>query len=226
MYFNFYHYNKTSFYNYLGGCKHAAALIAWLHRRTEEASPTSVECYWQKPKLAKIGNTIRTILIKDMTGKSTKQSKIRRLESPDVFHNKILKLGVEKKSQCTYFKVLNQWDNELSISMHAMSVQYPGKRNVVADFLNFCSSRMTDENCNLAAKQTKLQSNSTLWFELRFSRITASVLYEASRCKTVDGSLVNKIMGGTDFDSAAMARGRELEGLVIREVEKQLGVKI
>ncbi|GBP90081.1 hypothetical protein EVAR_27069_1 [Eumeta japonica] len=34
-----------------GGCKHAIAFLMWLHRRSEEPSCTSVECYWKKSKL-------------------------------------------------------------------------------------------------------------------------------------------------------------------------------
>lgn len=35
-----------------GGCKHTIALLMWLHRSTEEPSPTDVKCYWKKSKLA------------------------------------------------------------------------------------------------------------------------------------------------------------------------------
>lgn len=28
-----------------GGCKHAVALLAWIYRKSEEPSPTSIECY-------------------------------------------------------------------------------------------------------------------------------------------------------------------------------------
>ncbi|KAF9787692.1 hypothetical protein SFRURICE_003177 [Spodoptera frugiperda] len=35
-----------------GGCKHAAALLLWLHRRSEEPSITSITCYWKKTKLS------------------------------------------------------------------------------------------------------------------------------------------------------------------------------
>ncbi|GBP81669.1 hypothetical protein EVAR_63156_1 [Eumeta japonica] len=35
-----------------GGCKHAIAFLMWIHRRSEEPSCTSVECYWMKSKLS------------------------------------------------------------------------------------------------------------------------------------------------------------------------------
>ncbi|KAG4078273.1 hypothetical protein HA402_012983 [Bradysia odoriphaga] len=38
----------------LGGCKHAIALIGWLHRRSEEPSPTEQICYWKKSILSSV----------------------------------------------------------------------------------------------------------------------------------------------------------------------------
>lgn len=38
-----------------GGCKHAVAFLMWAHRRSEEPPSTSVECYWKKPTLSKVG---------------------------------------------------------------------------------------------------------------------------------------------------------------------------
>ncbi|XP_033226060.1 uncharacterized protein LOC117178739 [Belonocnema kinseyi] len=32
----------------LGGCKHTVAFLMWLHRRSEDPSPTEVECNWKK----------------------------------------------------------------------------------------------------------------------------------------------------------------------------------
>lgn len=38
-----------------GGCKHAIAFLMWVHRRSEEPSCTSVECYWKKFRLSRVG---------------------------------------------------------------------------------------------------------------------------------------------------------------------------
>ncbi|VVC35784.1 Protein of unknown function DUF4817 [Cinara cedri] len=35
----------------LGGCKHSLALLMYVHIKSEEKSPTEVECYWKRPKL-------------------------------------------------------------------------------------------------------------------------------------------------------------------------------
>ena len=48
-----------------GGCKHIIAFTSWLHRRTEEKSVTQVESYWNKPRLANVGSTIKYIHAKD-----------------------------------------------------------------------------------------------------------------------------------------------------------------
>lgn len=37
-----------------GGCKHAIAVVGWLHRRSEEPSPTEEKCYWKKSVLASV----------------------------------------------------------------------------------------------------------------------------------------------------------------------------
>ncbi|XP_072943451.1 uncharacterized protein [Epargyreus clarus] len=51
---------------HLGGCKHAIAFLAWLHRRSEDPPSTSTECYWKKSKLASIGTQLKFIKAKDI----------------------------------------------------------------------------------------------------------------------------------------------------------------
>lgn len=46
-----------------GGCKHAMALLMWVHRRSETPSPTEVECYWKKPKLSSVVNNPKIHLV-------------------------------------------------------------------------------------------------------------------------------------------------------------------
>lgn len=86
---------------------------------------------------------------------------------------------------------------------------------------------MLDENSlALIEKSTREQSKSSVWYELRYGRITASKAYEVSRCKTVDGSLVAAIMGAKTPDTVAMKRGRILESSVRKAVENKLNKKI
>ncbi|XP_074029434.1 uncharacterized protein [Leptinotarsa decemlineata] len=53
-----------------GGCKHAIAFIAWLHRRSEDLSSTSIDCYWKKSKLSTIGTTLKYIRAKELSSSS------------------------------------------------------------------------------------------------------------------------------------------------------------
>lgn len=57
------------------------------------------------------------------------------------------------------------------------------------------NAMMTAECCKLEAS-TRQQSDSPQWHNMRYGRITASILYEAARCKTA-GTLVENIMGAT-----------------------------
>ena len=94
------------------------------------------------------------------------------------------------------------------------------------EFLAFCQQRMTPEVCAKVQQATTGQGKSPLWHAMRFSRVTASKAYDASHCRQLNGSLMLGILGASKLkDSAAMGRGRALEPLVIREVERRLGEK-
>ena len=56
----------------LGGCKHSVALLAWLHRRSEDASVTSKKCYWKKSSLSAVGTTKKFVRATDLGSKKSK----------------------------------------------------------------------------------------------------------------------------------------------------------
>ena len=71
-------------------------------------------------------------------------------------------------------------------------------------------------------KATKNQSDDPLWYECRYGRITASLIYEATHCRTADGSLVKQIIGAAKiFLSKAMKRGKDLAKQVLLEVREK-----
>ncbi|GBP79111.1 hypothetical protein EVAR_54471_1 [Eumeta japonica] len=109
-----------------GGCKHAIALLMWVHRRSEEPSCTEVQCYWQKSKLSRVGTTLKFISAKDLS----KVDLINKIEA-----------------------------------------------------------------------ETRDQFKNNLWYELRYGRVTASKVYEVSRCQTDDGTLISIIMGGVRYQT-------------------------
>ncbi|KAI5704460.1 hypothetical protein M8J75_005521 [Diaphorina citri] len=94
-------------------------------------------------------------------------------------------------------------------------------------FISFLSSMMTTADCADIAEETVCQAKCKKWHELRFGRITASKIHEAVHCQTLQGSLVEAILGARKFhQTGAMERGIQLEGSVLQEVEKTLRTKI
>ena len=88
------------------------------------------------------------------------------------------------------------------------------------DFLTFCLANMPLNICSAAEQSTRSQSNNHAWFELRYGRITASKCFQASRCQTANGSLVNKVIGISKmFSTEAMSRGKNLEKIVANKLK-------
>lgn len=75
-------------------------------------------------------------------------------------------------------------------------------------------------------EQIREQHQNSLWYELRYGRITASRAYEESRSKTNDGTLLSLIMGAKIPDTPAMKRGTMLEDEVRKTVSAKLGKTI
>lgn len=87
-----------------------------------------------------------------------------------------------------------------------------GKEPTCAEFVTFCGEEMSDDICKRIFEDTKDQSAKSQWYYLRFGRITASRIFETSRCNTYDGVLVGSIMGSRAFKgNAATRRGQKLE---------------
>lgn len=52
-------------------------------------------------------------------------------------------------------------------------------------------------------------------------------MYEASHCKTDNGSFVQQVIGASKVhETSAMARGKELEEDVIKVLDEELGIPI
>ncbi|XP_058818447.1 uncharacterized protein LOC131681586 isoform X2 [Topomyia yanbarensis] len=107
----------------------------------------------------------------------------------------------------------------MNLSMFSLIREYSS--NDPNEFLKYCTERMQEGNCSNAQFLTVEQADTDLWHELRKGRITASRIYEASRCTMLSGSLTNKIMGISSGFSFAMKRGTDLEGHVFAVLKKQ-----
>ncbi|XP_011165047.1 uncharacterized protein LOC105199588 [Solenopsis invicta] len=211
-----------------GGCKHAIAFLMWAHRRSEEPAPTSIACYWKRPTMSSIGTSLKCVTAKVLSRSKYEESTVLNTN----FLEDFIEIAKARKldSQITRHFIHN-YDNSLkSLSLHFLLLKYCScsdrdKRNVT-DFLLFAKQHMSLNLCIEAAKATKEQSSCSLWYELRYGRITASTIYEATNCKTTNGSYVERVIGAVKLiETEAMRRGRNLEREVLHVVEKKLGTE-
>lgn len=209
----------------LGGCKHAIAFLAWLHRRSEDPSTTSVECYWRKSKLSSIGTSLKFIKAKDISRAHKDKLGPISLNTANfltVVKNHCTMVGDTNNHLMKFYKEPN---NVEKLSMHHL--QSASKATNPLDFVEYCKLVMTADICKEAALATLEQHNSPLWYELRYGRITASKAYDAAHCNVLDGTLTQTILGASKLrDTEAMKRGRFLESQVLKEVEKVNKIKI
>ncbi|KYN02978.1 hypothetical protein ALC62_06183 [Cyphomyrmex costatus] len=71
------------------------------------------------------------------------------------------------------------------LSIHQLLIDSCKTRgNSAEDFLQLAKTEMPIEYCCEVEKATRDQSNCSLWYELRYGRITASKIYEAAHCQT------------------------------------------
>lgn len=200
----------------------------WVHRKSEHRSPTEVECYWNKPMLGSVETTKKYIKLSELC----KETVSVRDNLPD--NSTFLEHVVTKAKEKQVDGQLSMHNCKLieremySVSLHQLLINFLENKGTTADdFMQFVTSQMNQKLCSKIVKETTQQSENVLWHELRYGRITASVLHEAAHCDTANGSFVQRLLGASKkFDSKAMNRGRHLEKAVIQEIEKQINVHL
>lgn len=206
-----------------GGCKHTIAFLMFLHRRSEDPPVTSVTCYWKKSRLSKVGSTLKFIKSKDLSRRKTPDNASTSINQDEEFLKEFLAKANETNADsqiCKHFNGPNAIDN---MSIHNLVFQFIENGGGSIDkFITFCNDHCTDASCIEVEKITQAQSKNSDWFKVRYGRVTASKFYEAAHCKTLEGSLVETILGGKKIpETFAMKRGRDLEEQVLRVVEKK-----
>lgn len=91
-------------------------------------------------------------------------------------------------------------------------------------FIKHCRQFINFSILSSAEILTIDQADTPLWFDMRYGRITASRIYQASRCKTKNGSLVDSIMGKRSGWSFAMQRGTNLEDKVFEVLKNEMAL--
>lgn len=171
-----------------GGCNHGIAFLLWLHRGSEEPSVTETICYWKRSTLSKV----------DTSGMSLQQLVKGELPNVGPKDETIVSEFIATVSGgfVGIFDILRQPKHNF-LSLHQLMIVYKNDVNsaVPNDFIKFISSNMTEQLCDAAQNATVFQSKSADWYELRYDRITASKLHEAAKCKTLEGVVVETILG-------------------------------
>lgn len=91
------------------------------------------------------------------------------------------------------------------------------------DFLEFASDEMNSFQVDYVTEQTIDQEEDDLWHDMKIGRITASKIFEASKCHTQNGCLQDLILGNTKIpNNYAMERGLNLQSDVIDVVSEEL----
>lgn len=202
----------------IGGCKHCVAFILWMHRRSEEPAITSTKCYWQGSKLAKadiIDDDIATILGKPIT-----------FQEPDLTIVSDVVSSIEAK-EGIIFQFFAEEKNDGS--MHNMWRKFLKSDidKTTENYLAFAESMLNDDLILRIEKNTRGQAESPMWFEMRFARITASIVYEAARAKTFQGTLRERILGAeSPLETEAITRGKKLEPEVLKVVATIKNIRI
>jgi hypothetical protein len=149
--------------------------------------------------------------------------KRRKIEEyvPELKENKP-KLKIKKKVGKPLPKHLEHSMADKHLMVQHFANQFSG--DTFEEFQEFCSEFMKS-NLKLLKEAEELtveQADTDAWHNLRVGRLTASRLYESTRCTMLNGSLVDRIMnikkGGFSW---AMKRGTILEDDVFETVKKE-----
>lgn len=207
-----------------GGCKHAVAFLMWTHRRTEEPSCTEVECFWKKPRLSRVGTTLKYVTVEQLC-KQAPQCETNTSLFTEFLHE----AKKRKINNCELLKYQPDFKHSdvRQFSFHNFLMQASDEVNSDVDkLLGSLTETLNDNVLAEIETATKNQCYNPLWHELRYARITASKVFDVSRCRTSDGSLVAAIMGAKTPDTPAMKRGRRLESSVIKTVQNILKKRV
>lgn len=146
----------------------------------------------------------------------------------DNFLNQVVQEAKDNESSAQILNYFQPASERKQLSIHNLICSYLelGNHQVdVEDFLSYCTTHMSEELCTLAEKDTSFQSKSSLWYELRYARITASKIFEAAHCSTKEGALVETIFGASSMTKTdAMRRGLLLEDKVLQVVSKKFNI--
>jgi hypothetical protein len=204
----------------LGGCKHVVAFVFWLHRRSEEPSPTEIKCYWAKARLSKAANSDVHLAAEDTGKKRLKLISTIEQDSLNAFFTESMNVGLRAESFSPIIKHYQPKPDLIGIDGLMQDYSALNQAHDAAGFIAFAKGRINPVECISIARNTVLQSKSKVWEKMRYGRVTASKFWEVAHCNTVDGMLVEGMLGGLSFKPTVFTkRGLNLEKQVFAKLK-------
>ncbi|KAL4709610.1 hypothetical protein ACJJTC_007341 [Scirpophaga incertulas] len=160
-----------------GGCKHAVAFLMWAHRRSEEPSCTEVECYWRKPTLSRVGTTLKYVTLNQLC----KKTAVQHDTNPHLYNEFVQEAKKRKIDNCELLKYQSdfKYSDVRQFSLYHMFMQTSDElKNNVDQFIENLKQKLDQNALKLTEEATRSQFRNTMWYELRYARITASKVYE------------------------------------------------
>ena len=209
-----------------GGCKHVAAFVLWLHRRSADPAVTEVTCYWRKARLSNVGN-LSPVKARNLGSGKNRKSTASRSKGQN-FLQKCLEHAQEAGNRPggVVFKMVGgQSACEVDVREACMDELCSGltAQDVIAGKL---TDRLSETAVKAISELTADQSASPQWYHLRYGRVTASKVFEVAQCRTAHGYLVEAILGAKKFKGTdSTRRGLELEPLVLDRLASVRGLR-
>jgi len=102
----------------------------YLHRKSEESSVTSVDCYWKKPKLSGIGTSIKFMNTKDLFPPKNLKNQTTNKVIVKKFFEDVIELGRKNNINCQ----LGQYNYCLSVisnlSIHRLMSDFKRQQKI------------------------------------------------------------------------------------------------
>ncbi|KAI5721279.1 hypothetical protein M8J77_020779 [Diaphorina citri] len=193
-----------------GGCKHKIAFLMWIHRRSEEPSPTEIQSYWRKSTLSSAG--LAPLLLSSISKRKEREPSCSVGER-ETFKKKVL----EKCPNDMAANVVHRVEAN-TVDIHKI-IQTCSTFN---ELENEIKNNLHESMILHIEKKTREQSDCPLWHIVRYGRVTASKFYSVAHCKTEDGTLLNSMLGEKVKSTTAMIRGSQLEDEVFKLVKNKL----
>lgn len=114
-------------------------------------------------------------------------------------------------------------------SMYYMNFAYNGVNNNSREFLEHASCVLDPELCKIIELKTRNHTESRLWYEMRYGRITSSTIWNVRR--EINNSITYKNIMRRDrsdyaFNHLSIMRSRKLKPVIREALEKELGKPI